>query len=481
MTAPAGVHGGNPAPTASVQAWRCQSTALPRRRWVCAYRLSSHPVHASFHVSIARPPASGALPARPPAAGIVHLLRGLLRGTALTGPHAPATPLPALVLTALLGAMAMMSFVAVVGPVVRLLGLAEWHAGLSVTAAGVLWMLAARRWGVLSDRIGRKRVLLIALTGYALIYIVMALFVDVALRQPPAVLLSVAMLVGTRALIGLFYAAVPPTAAALVADTVPPGQRGGAMAKLGSANAAGMVLGPAAAGWVAQGNLALALYAAAALPLVSLLVVWRWLPAITPAQPGGQRPKTRMRVFDPRLRLPVYTAFAAMVSVTIAQVVVGFFAIDRLQLTPEAGAAAAGLSLTAVGAGLMLSQALVMRLRSVPPMRWIALGALVSALGFAAVALVDARWQLLAAYGVAAFGMGFVFPSFQALAADSVDAHEQGAAAGTVASVQGMGMVVGPLLGTLLYRWSPNAPYLLVGAVLLVLATAALLHRQVPR
>ena len=77
--------------------------------------------------------------------------------------------LPALVLAALIGTMAMMSFVAVIGPVVRLLGLAEWHAGLSVTAAGVLWMLAARPWGLLSDRIGRKRVLLLAMSAYTVV------------------------------------------------------------------------------------------------------------------------------------------------------------------------------------------------------------------------------------------------------------------------------------------------------------------------
>jgi len=101
----------------------------------------------------------------------------------------------------------------------------------------------------------------------------------------------------------------------------------------------------------------------------------------------------------------------------------------------------------------------------------------VSGIGFASVALVDARWELLLAYAVAAFGMGFVFPSFQALAADSVQAHEQGAAAGTVASVQGLGMVIGPMLGTLLYQWRPSAPYLLVGALLLVLSVAAARHR----
>ncbi|WP_411851104.1 MFS transporter [Stenotrophomonas sp. LGBM10] len=384
--------------------------------------------------------------------------------------------LPALVFAALVGTMAMMSFVAVIGPVVRLLGLAEWHAGLSVTAAGVLWMVSARRWGMLSDRIGRKRVLLIALAAYAAIYVVMAIFVDRALQSPPALWVSVLALVGTRALVGLFYAAVPPTAAALVADEAAPGQRAGAMAKLGSANALGMVVGPAAAGWIAYQHLSLTLYIAALLPVLALVVIaWR-LPAHAPAAPrqGGLRP--RLAWSDARLRLPVLAVFAAMISVTIAQVTVGFFAIDRLHLSPADGARVAGLALTAVGVGLILAQVLVMKLSRIPPRRWIALGALIAAVGFAAVAAVAASWQLLLAYGVAAFGMGFVFPNFQALAADAVQADEQGAAAGTVAAVQGLGMVIGPMVGTLMYRWSPSAPYLLVGVLLLLLATAATLH-----
>ncbi len=391
----------------------------------------------------------------------------------------PSVPgLPALVFAALAGTMAMMSFVAVVGPVVRLLGLSEWHAGLSVTAAGVLWMLSARRWGGLSDRVGRKRVLLIALLAYALIYIVMALFVDTALRSPPAVWFSVLALVGTRALVGLFYAAVPPTAAALVADAAPPGERAGVMAKLGSANALGMVIGPAAAGWVAYQNLSRTLYVAALLPLLALGAVAWGLPSAAAPATAADRPRSTLAWHDPRLRLPVLAVLLAMISVTIAQVTVGFFAIDRLRLSPADGARMAGLALTAVGVGLILAQIGVMKLKGVPPRRWIAVGALISGIGFASVALVQAPWQLLATYAVAAFGMGFVFPSFQALAADSVDAHEQGAAAGAVASVQGFGMVIGPMVGTLLYRVAPPMPYLLVGVLLLALSIAATLHAR---
>ncbi len=384
--------------------------------------------------------------------------------------------LPALVLAALIGTMAMMSFVAVIGPVVRLLGLSEWHAGLSVTAAGVLWMLAARPWGRLSDRIGRKRVLLLAMAAYTVIYVALAVFIDVALQVVPPVLVSVLVLVGARGLIGLFYAAVPPTAAALIADQAPTGQRAQFMARLGSANALGMVLGPAAAGWLAYRNLSLALYVAALLPLLSLaLIAWR-LPATPPVAAAQARARAPMSRFDARLRLPQLAAFLGMVSVTIAQVTVGFFAIDRFALDAAAGARMAGIALTAVGVGLILAQVLVMKLE-VHPRRWIMIGALIAGLGFASVAAVQQPWQLPAVYAFAAFGMGFVFPSFQALAADAVQPHEQGAAAGTVAAAQGLGMVAGPMLGTLLYRAGASLPYLLVGVLLLLLCGLAMVHR----
>ncbi|MCU1091131.1 MFS transporter [Stenotrophomonas maltophilia] len=390
----------------------------------------------------------------------------------------PVVPgLPALVLAALIGTMAMMSFVAVIGPVVRLLGLSEWHAGLSVTAAGVLWMLAARRWGQLSDRIGRKRVLLLAMGAYTGVYLALAMFIDVALQVTPPVVVSVLVLVGARGLIGLFYAAVPPTAAALIADQAPAGQRTQFLARLGSANALGMVLGPAAAGWLAYTHLSLALYVAALLPLLALaLLAWR-LPSTAPAAAASSARRTPLRRLDRRLRLPQLAAFLAMVSVTIAQVTVGFFAIDRLGLAAAEGARMAGIALTAVGVGLILAQALVMKLEA-PPRRWIVLGALIAGIGFASVAAVQQSWQLPAAYALAAFGMGFVFPSFQALAADAVQAHEQGAAAGTVAAAQGLGMVVGPMLGTLLYRGGPSLPYLLVGVLLLLLCVLAATHRM---
>ena len=383
-----------------------------------------------------------------------------------------SAPMGALMLAALTGTMAMMAFVAIVGPLVRRLELPEWVAGLSVTTGGLLWMLLARWWGGMGDRHGRKPVLVVGFAAFALVYLALAYGIDLALRRDITAAAALVLLVVARGLVGAFYAAVPPTAAALVADTTPPAARPAALAKLGSANALGLVLGPAAAGWLAGRDLALALYFAALLPLLALVVVALGLPSGAPAaaRPPGAPP---MKLLDRRLRVAALTAFAAMGSVAIAQVLVGFFAIDRLNLSVVEGARVAGSSLAAVGCSLMVAQQLVMRLKHVPMGRWIGVGALIAGLGFFGVTLVTTQWQMLLSYAVMSFDMGMIFPNFQALAANAVLPHEQGAAAGTLSAAQGLGMVLAPLIGTMLYRVAPALPYAVVGTGLWALAALA--------
>lgn len=402
------------------------------------------------------------------------------------GSHQSAPNLWVLNFVALVGTMAIMAFVAVVGPVVRLLGLADWHAGLALTAGGVLWMLSAHRWGRLSDRVGRKRVLIISLGAYAITYLVLAVSVDVALGSPPAIAVSLAILVGARALVGLFYAAVPTLTAASVADQVAPGKRASAMAKLGTANAIGLVAGPVVTGWVAVYDIALALYAATLMPVLALvLIAWKMPETKPEAGPdvvasGGQPAAVKPIVgyTDARLRLPLAAMFAAMIAVAVTQSTVGFLMLDRLELSLSDGAKTAGYALTALGAGLIFSQSLMMRI-TWPPTRWLQIGTFVASAGFGSIALLSSAWPMLGAFALAGMGMGFVRPAIQALTADCVEAHEQGAAAGTVASMQGFSMIVGPLAGTLLYRLSPGAPYLLVVTLLLLLALAVWRHQSV--
>ena len=180
---------------------------------------------------------------------------------------------------------------------VRGLRLAEWHGGLVITIAGLLWMLMARYWGRRSDRIGRRATLLRAAAGYIVSYLLLAAGLDLMLREPPPLWLALAALLVLRALIGAFYAAMPAVSAARIADITAPEQRGAMMAKLGAANAFGMVLGPAIGGLLAKGSLILPLYFAAALPLLGALWLALKLPSDAAHQP---RPTPPLKLSDPR-------------------------------------------------------------------------------------------------------------------------------------------------------------------------------------
>lgn len=362
--------------------------------------------------------------------------------------------------------MAMMAFVSLIGPIARSLHLAPWQAGAVVTVGGVLWMLLSRPWGALSDRRGRRTVLLAGVGGFMLAYWAMCILLIVSLRVLPAAGLVFAGLLVSRGAVGAFFAAIPAAGQALVADHVAPGERAGAMASLGAANGVGLVVGPALAAALAQYGLGLPLYVTAALPLLAIGILWRLLPR---NERISGTASAALGLGDARLRRPMIVAFAAMFSVAIGQITVGFFAIDRLQLEPEPAARAAGLALTLVGVGLIVAQLIVRKLHW-SPQRLIRIGALVSAAGFGAVSLVSTQWALMVCFFFAAAGMGWVFPAFSAMAANAVQPHEQGAAAGSVGAAQGLGIVLGPLAGSLLYELGPGIPYLLVGALLVLVA-----------
>ena len=362
--------------------------------------------------------------------------------------------------------MAMMAFVSLIGPLARVLGLAAWQAGAAVTVSGLLWMVLARPWGLASDRLGRRRVLMLGTGGFTLAYWALSLFLDLSLRFLPGALLAFIGLMLGRGLIGVFYAAIPVAGNALIADNVEPEHRARALASLGAANAVGMVIGPAVAALLAGGGLSLPLYVMALLPLVAFVVLWRKLQGQAHHLRQAPRP---VRWGDARLRRPLAVAFVAMICVSIAQITVGFYALDRLGLAPAQAAQAAGISLTMVGFALIGAQ-LVVRKLEWSPQRLIRIGALVAATGFAGAMFADTRELLWLCFFVSAAGMGWIFPAFAALAANSVDAAEQGATAGTVGAVQGLGVVIGPLAGTLIYAVETRLPYLVAAFLLLLVA-----------
>lgn len=106
-----------------------------------------------------------------------------------------------------------------------------------------MWILLSRPWGALSDRRGRRTVLLAKVGGFMLAYRVMRILLIVSLRAPSAAGQVFAGLRVSRGAVGAFFAAIPAEGRAPVADHVAPGERAGAMTSLCAVDGVGLSRG----------------------------------------------------------------------------------------------------------------------------------------------------------------------------------------------------------------------------------------------
>ena len=121
------------------------------------------------------------------------------------------------------------------------LGASGWDLGLLSSVYAAMQLVCAPFWGTLSDRIGRKPVLLIGVLGYAIAMLIFGLSTRFW------------MLFLARTASGVLSSATMPTAMAYLSDNLPEKQRGGAMGQLGAAVGLGVVLGPLLGGVLSSG------------------------------------------------------------------------------------------------------------------------------------------------------------------------------------------------------------------------------------
>lgn len=372
-----------------------------------------------------------------------------------------------LLLVNLICMAAIYAFVALASPLAYLLNLKAWHIGMLFGVVGLIWMGLAGSWGQMADRRGRVATLRIAMSGFTLAYLALAAYAWWALRQAPhatpTATLSLVAILLTRAAMGGFYGGIPVAAVAWVADRTEPAERAPAMARLGAAGSIGMVLSPPLAGWIGRHDIALSLAVFALLPLIALPLISRLKES---RQPATSTQKIRMNPGDPRIRQAWLASFAIYGSVVIANICLGFFLIDRLGVKAQDSAFWVGAALGSAGLALIVAQTLVSRRPGVTPAKWLRWGTLLGAIGFGSALLVAHPLSICLGYFIAGFGLGMAFPATSALAANAVEAHEQGACAGAISVAQGLSMVIAPMIGTLMYHWREWAPFALIALVL---------------
>ncbi|MBM3777599.1 MAG: TCR/Tet family MFS transporter [Acidimicrobiia bacterium] len=331
--------------------------------------------------------------------------------------------------------------------------------GLLNTSFSFMQFLFAPFWGRLSDRIGRRPVILIGLFGSFLSYMLFGMAT------------SLAVLFVARIAAGIAGANVA-TAQAYMADVTTPENRARGMGLVGAAFGLGFILGPAIGGFLSQFGYSVPSYFAAALSLANFAAAWKVLPESRPATRGARTRVSRLDSFRvamlrPGLSQLLLVYFLVIAAFSSFEATFALFGGWRFGLT----AATIGYIFAFVGVILSIVQGgLVGRLarrfgerRLVPP----AILALVA--GLALIPAATSIPWLLVASGLLAVGMGLNSPSVTALISRLSAADEQGRVLGVSQSAASLARIVGPTVGGFAYdHFGKVVPYVGASGVMFV-------------
>jgi multidrug resistance protein len=327
-----------------------------------------------------------------------------------------------------------------------------FEAGVLLAVYSLMQLLFAPVWGRLSDRVGRRPVLLMSLAGSALSYLLLATAG------------SLGMLFAARVLAGVAGANIP-VAQAYIADVTSGAERTRGMGLIGAAFGLGMVIGPAlGGGLLLLGPRAPELFAAG-LCLANVLVAAVRLPE-SHAPSGSRRDAFRHPLAPRAVRAVVRRGGVAGLLATFFFVTLGFAVMEgtfSLTATHRHGYPAsqvAGLWLYMGLVAVVVQGWLVGRLaRRVPERLLVMAGAAALGMGLAAVPWADPGPELLIALALVVAGQGLASPSLASLLSRSAGTA-QGAVLGLSQSLSAAARVIGPAAGGLvLHRLGPGATY----------------------
>lgn len=312
--------------------------------------------------------------------------------------------------------------------------------GFMLMAFAAAQFIAGPIIGNLGDRFGRRPVILACMLAFGLDYALMAF-------AP-----SLAWLFLGRVIAGVTGAVYGP-ANAVIADVTPPEQRGGRFGLMGAMFGLGFILGPALGGLIAGLDPRAPFLAAAGIALANALWIALLLPeTLAPEnrRPFDWRRANPLGAFAPLRRARgaaalIVTALVWQLAHMVYPATWTFWAEIRFAWSEGQ----IGLSLAASGAVMIVTQALVTQraIKLLGEARAMLIGILVGALAFAAYAAIP-HAGLVYAVILLGFPQWFVFPAFNALISSRVDAANQGALQGGLASVQSVAAILGPLIMT---------------------------------
>ena len=345
---------------------------------------------------------------------------------------------------------------AILAPLGREVQMSEPQITSIIAVSALIFGLASPYWGRYSDRVGRKPVIITGLVGYA---VGTLLFTSTFYAGMTGLLTGTAFYItvmATRVCQALIMSATSPAATAYAADHSSPEMRTKTMARLGTANSLGTILGPAVSGVLVVFGLLAPLYFAAVLAVFAAWFVWKQLPATPLDQLKERRTSVRLRYRDPRISLFLFAAVGLFVGFSGIQQTLGFMLQDKMSLSGIKTAQFTGAALMVSATFTLLIQVTVMQRVQLKPTQFIRLGLLSLLIGAGFIAVFETFAVLAIGMAFMGTGMALCMPAISAGASLAVAGTEQGAAAGLVSACPAIGFSVGPLVAGFLYQFDDS-------------------------
>lgn len=328
------------------------------------------------------------------------------------------------------------------------IGATPTQLGLLMAVYSLMQFLFAPMWGRISDRIGRKPVIMIGILGLSLSFFLMALSTELW------------MLFAARIIGGFLSSANMPTVMAYVADITSEEDRGKGMGIIGASVGLGFIFGPAIGGVFSQSSLSTPFYLAGATSLVTFLFVTFILKESLSAEQRSIQEKEKTSLLK-ALNGPLSMLFLLQLFVSLSlaglEATFAYFAAEKAGL----GSVELGYIFMIMGlAGAIVQGGLVGRLtKTIGEGMVIQLGIIISAAGFGLILLTEGFGTAALFLTIFGIGNGLIRPSVSSLLTKkSTTGH--GGTTGLLSSFDSLGRIIGPPLGGWLFSIAIGMPYI---------------------
>ncbi|MGZ3724626.1 MAG: MFS transporter [Pseudobdellovibrio sp.] len=362
------------------------------------------------------------------------------------------------------------------------LGATPLQTGLLMSAYSFMQFIFSPFWGKLSDKHGRRPILLLCLAGEVIAYLIFA-----QARNLP-------LLFAARLLSGFFGASIS-TASAYISDITPPNERSKGMALIGAAFGLGFLFGPAFGGGLTMWaehlstdeyfRTSFSSYWVSGLCLVTFLFAYKFLKETNVLK--KERPKEKkllqrlVHYFKMETVGPLmFVFFLSALAMSTMEATLVLYAKDKFGW----GLKEVSFGFAYIGIIIVLTQGYLVRklIPKVGEKQMLRTGLVFMTIGLAGIVLSDSIYFLALSQTFLALGVGFTNPATLGAVSLLTSPEEQGTVMGTTQGMSSLGRIIGPAVGGALYSaLTIQSPFILSAAMTLIgLFVVITIYNEIP-